>query len=343
MKIKTSANPPAGQPHDSLFRAAFSSRRRAVNFLRKFLPKEIVSKVNWSSLKVENIPGVAASLRQNRNDLIYRLNWKEGTTQREARIFVLLEHQSQPEHLMVFRILEYCVLVWREFQQATKAAKFLPLILPVVVYLGKKPWNAPRLLRELHDVPAGTLDQVSDYVPECGYMLLDFSTGQQRAKDLELPGEPLGTVVLEVMRSATAGTLDRDMREIFRRLNEVKLDARQVYLLRQIGEYVLRKSELDGEKIRDRLRSEINETTESTVMSTYDRLMMQIEKGMQEGLEKGREEGEWIGKVQLLESLLGKASTAVGILQKESVKQLKARFARLEKEYHKKHRVGRKS
>jgi hypothetical protein len=213
----------------------------------------------------------------------------------------------------------------------------------VVVYLGKRPWNAPRLLRELHDVPNGTLDQLSEYLPQCGYMLLNFSTGQQNARDLELPGEPLGTVVLEVMRSAAAGTLDRDMVEILCRLNDVKLDAKQIYLLRQIGEYILRKSELDGNEIRGRLKQGVKKTTESKIMSTYDRLVMQIEQGVQEGLEKGREEGiacgEWIGKVELLENLLGKVPTPTASLKKESLKQLKARFQRLEKEYHRKHRT----
>jgi hypothetical protein len=63
-----------------------------------------------------------------------------------------------------------------------------------------------------------------------------------------------------------------------------------------------------------------------------------MEKGIQQGRQEGIECGEWIGKVQLLESLMNKAGTPATTLKKESLKQLKSRFQRLEKEYHRKHR-----
>jgi hypothetical protein len=61
-------------------------------------------------------------------------------------------------------------------------------------------------------------------------------------------------------------------------------------------------------------------------------------EGRQEGLEKGIACGEWIGKVELLEGFLGKVPTPVAVLKNETLQQLKARFQKLEREYHKKHR-----
>lgn len=63
-----------------------------------------------------------------------------------------------------------------------------------------------------------------------------------------------------------------------------------------------------------------------------------IERGIERGIEKGRQEGEWIGKIELLEKLLGKTQTASVILKKETLKQLQSRFNKLEKEYDAKHR-----
>ena len=82
-------------------------------------------------------------------------------------------------------------------------------------------------------------------------------------------------------------------------------------------------------------------------MSTMEMLIQKglkkgREEGRQEGRQEGREEGltqgEWIGKIQLLERLMGVAQTARPALEKKTVKQLSAHFGKLEKAYHRKHR-----
>lgn len=169
---------------------------------------------------------------------------------------------------MVFRILEYCVLIWRATLQGRKAPSHLPVILPMVVHLGSRRWNSPRSLRELHHVPRAAMGSIWNYLPDCGYLLVDLSPASNSPKDIQLPGEPVGTVVLEVMRAAAEKSLDRRMRQIFRQLKNLRLNEEQKFVLRQLGEYILRKSELDGETIRDRLRDEVEPSTEQTIMST---------------------------------------------------------------------------
>jgi predicted transposase/invertase (TIGR01784 family) len=268
------------QPHDSLFRTAFSRRALAVSFLRQFLPQPLVAQIDWTSLKVRSIPGIAASLDQNRQDLIYQLRWKSGVNLREICVFVLLEHQSKPERFMAFRVLEYAVLLWRYYQSQHKKLRALPLIFPVVVYLGRHAWKAPMRLQDLHDVPEGILEHFSDYLPECGYLLIDLGGGRSQEG---LPENQLAAIVLELMQAAASGKIDRDMVKILRQLAAVKLTPQIELLLKQIGEYILRKSELSGEEIRGRLHSEINETLESTIMSTYDQLLVKIKEGRVEG------------------------------------------------------------
>jgi hypothetical protein len=57
------------------------------------------------------------------------------------------------------------------------------------------------------------------------------------------------------------------------------------------------------------------------------------EKGREEGREKGREEGEWIGKIVLLEELMGRKPTSRKVLEKESLPALKRKFKDLESKY----------
>ena len=63
-----------------------------------------------------------------------------------------------------------------------------------------------------------------------------------------------------------------------------------------------------------------------------------MEKGIEKGIAKGITSGEWMGKVQLLETLLGRTPTESVVLRRETVRQLQARFHKLEREYAKEHR-----
>ena len=60
------------------------------------------------------------------------------------------------------------------------------------------------------------------------------------------------------------------------------------------------------------------------------------QEGLQKGLRKGRQEGEWIGKIQMLEQFLGRASTEKAEFEGRDVKWLEAKFRELETEYNKK-------
>ena len=70
-------------------------------------------------------------------------------------------------------------------------------------------------------------------------------------------------------------------------------------------------------------------------MTTAERLR---QEGLEEGIEKGIECGEWVGKVSLLEQLMGREQTPLQELAKLGIKQLQARYQKLEKEYHRKYR-----
>ena len=90
-------------------------------------------------------------------------------------------------------------------------------------------------------------------------------------------------------------------------------------------------------------RHEVAELTkEENMTKLSDIELLYIEEGREEGLQKGREEGlsqgEWIGKIQLLEELMGIAQSPRTTLEKKSVKQLCAQFSKLEAAYHRKHR-----
>ena len=87
------APPPAGQPHDSLFKSILGQPENAASELRTILPTELAERLDLNGL--ERIDGsfVDQALHQHHTDVLFRTRLDHD---HEALIYVLLEHQSTP-------------------------------------------------------------------------------------------------------------------------------------------------------------------------------------------------------------------------------------------------------
>jgi len=132
--------------------------------------------IEWDELEL--LPGtyVKKSLRQRESDLLFRTRVKG----RDARLYLLAEHQSSPDSLMPLRLAEYMVCIWNEFvdKHPPPKPKRLPLIIPVVVYYGPdgRRWNAPLDLGGLMDLDDQARAGLGDLVPRSRYLLDDLNT-----------------------------------------------------------------------------------------------------------------------------------------------------------------------
>jgi hypothetical protein len=137
---------------------------------------------------------------------------------RQVIIYVLIEHQSEPDPLMVFRVLEYVVLIYRrqtqEWQRqhgSLKGFRFSP-VLPVVLYTGTRSWDRLGRLAELVELG----DELADVTPHLEPLFLNL--GQVSDVALEAHGGGFGwllrlirlrkvrqAVFEETLRRAVAG------------------------------------------------------------------------------------------------------------------------------------------
>jgi hypothetical protein len=63
---------------------------------------------------------------------------------------------------MAFRLWQYKIGIWHDHIKAdtkSKKDKKLPLIIPLVFYVGKEPWTASLELKDLIDAPAELIEQ----------------------------------------------------------------------------------------------------------------------------------------------------------------------------------------
>src|SRR5512140_1913349 len=97
----------ASQPHDGLFKYAFSQREHAAGLLRAILPPDVIAALAWDTLKLEPGSFVDDALRARHTDLLFSV--RQGAA--EVYLYTLIEHQRDVDPLLVFRGGVYMVRV----------------------------------------------------------------------------------------------------------------------------------------------------------------------------------------------------------------------------------------
>ena len=312
------------QPHDRIFRHSMSLPRVAREFLEAWLPPKFLALVDWNTLAIQKVSGLDNSLKEHREDVVYRIM----AAGRPVCFYLLIEHQSRPSYDMPLRCLEYTIPLWRKERAGKGSQKKLPLVIPVVVHPGPGKWPSARRLRDLIEIPEEIAVWAKKFVPDCGYLLAELA-GHPMEK---LASGSLGQAVMAALQAERRGKLGYgQVRKIIATLFTGGDSPDVTFLSRQLWTYLLHHSELKNSEIEEIVATTIPTTRKRKFMSTAQRLKL-------EGRQEGRQEGEWIGKIELLEQMLGNQPTSKKLLEAAPLAKLKARFHKLEEEYHRRFR-----
>lgn len=158
-------------PHDRFTRSLMTNPKVAQEFFQKSLPEHIKKAMDFSSLELRKESYIDDKLKLQITDLLYsvRFNGQEGF------LYVLLEHASTPDRLLPFRMHKYVNAIMEDHLK-DKENKNLPLVYPMILYSGKKPYkhsmsffdlfseNERELAKEIFTSPYHLIDltQVSD-------------------------------------------------------------------------------------------------------------------------------------------------------------------------------------
>lgn len=140
------------QQHDSSYKFLLSTKKLFVEFLHSF-----VMSSGWSNAiaeeQVEQISHsfISEDFKRREADVVYRVNL-EG---QDILFYVLVELQSSVDYRMSYRLLQYQMNLWQYWLQNRKSGLknrktfYLPPIVPIVLYNGRKNWTAKRQFRQL--------------------------------------------------------------------------------------------------------------------------------------------------------------------------------------------------
>jgi hypothetical protein len=278
---------------------------------------ELAARLDLNRLTVLNGTFVDAELSRRHSDICLS-TYLDG---HEALVYFLLEHQSSPDPLMPWRMLRYMVRVWERHLTEHPKATRLPLVIPVVVHQGERPWSTPIELRDLIDIDPGTAQTVEEYLPRFRFRLEDMGSidpAHMRALLEARPFTPLGQISLFLLRDARGNPdLDVALEGWLDVLNRAWRAPDGTEMLPAAFQYIVLVSETPVDRLR-KVIARLGPEVEEDFMTTADMLRA-------EGEAKGRAEGRAETLTQLLTQKFGPLpDPAVAKLHAASNEQLES-------------------
>jgi predicted transposase/invertase (TIGR01784 family) len=265
-------------PHDRFFREVFSRREIAVDFVRHYLPPEVIAHFETATLSIIKDSFVDSDLQEHFSDLLYQTRLKDGG---KAYIYVLFEHKSYPEPWVALQLLRYMVRVWEQVLKQEKAGH-LPSIVPVVVYHGAEDWKIDRHFRSLF------VDRLAfaGYIPDFRYQLCDLSD----YSDEEIVGEVTLRVTLLILKHIFDGNLGERLPEISSLLRELAQARSALKYLEVVLRYLTAAAtQLDKEELQQMIENTFPQPLPGSLAEEW--IGQGVEQGIEQGIDQGIEQG----------------------------------------------------
>jgi predicted transposase YdaD len=289
--------------HDSGYKLLFSHASVVADVLRGFVKEDWVREVDFESLERVEGSYVSPKLRAREADTLWKIKWRE----RPLYVYILLEFQSRVDRFMAVRVMGYLALLYQDLikQKALTPSGKLPPVFLLVLYNGKRRWQAALDVADLIEVVPGGLEA---YRPHLRYALLD----ETRVPEMELESERNLAAALfrleksrdleafrqEVGRIAADLPLDEGLRaSVYTWLTQVLLPSKFPGLpLPEVGSL---------EEVQTMLAERVKEwTREWKKEGLQEGLQKGLQKGLRKGLQKGRREGLEKGRREGLQDFL---------------------------------------
>jgi len=128
------------------FRFLFRQRDNLADLVRWRKPK-IAQGIDFARLAVQPDTFIAPGFTELESDVLLRAPWRSAGETGEIQVFILVEHQSEPDEHAVFRTGRYVMQVydkqekhWLQTHANTRGLRFDP-VLPIVFYSGTRTWD----------------------------------------------------------------------------------------------------------------------------------------------------------------------------------------------------------
>ena len=271
---ETSSNHHIAKAHDHFFRSAMSDKRVAKEFFEAHLDADLRRIVDLECMELQS----GTFIDDFRQESIADILFKTKIDGRKAYLYLLVDHQSQADELMPVRVLKYtCNIIDQHIKEVgkKKIPLKIPLIVPMVIYHGNKPWTYSTNINDLIGAPKNLVDT---------YFLKPFTLID------------LSKIDDEILKKKTwAGVMELTLKDIFKR-DMLPYLTGIVTLLKQLERtdkvfvenvliYILDRGEINKEELTYLIKNEFSKDIEDKIMTVAEQLKAE---GMKEGIKEDR-------------------------------------------------------
>ena len=309
--------------HDNFVKKVMESPVAASEFLEEFLPAEYKDMLDLTTLKVEKETYIEDSLKSRLSDIVYSLQTKPNDAGKTdtTLVYAIVEHQSSPDYWIALRLWKYSLLLLE--RHAQKKNK-LPIILPLVVYNGKRKYSVPKNIWELFTHP-----DLAKKAMAGAYNLIDLNAMSDDDIDYE---KHLSFVLYSMKHIHNRNTLKMLEKAMQRCTKALIIDKGKDYVHTKLilwytdSKVPAENKQLLEQLIVDNLPKEDTGDIMRTIADSY--IEQGFEKGILQGIEKCIEKGiekekHLIAKKMLQENTEIKFISSVTGLSTEDILEIK--------------------
>lgn len=290
------------KPHDHYFRQAMSNPHVAREFFESHLPQELLKHIDLNYLESYQESFIDNLREENIVDILFKTKFAD----KEILLYLLTEHQSTPCKLMPLRMLRYQLNAITHHMKITEK-KEIPLIIPLVVYHGKKPWIYSRNIKDLVSAPRWLIDK---------YFLQPFQLIDLNTIDDE-----------QLKRKIWSGTMALTLKHIFKRdflpyLPEIakllkKIHSRDHSYAESTWFYIINVTEIsDKQEFYDIIKKDYIPEAGEKIMTFAEHLRQEgWEQGIQQGMQQGMQQGKLEEQRNLIKRMFSKGLNSNEIAQ----------------------------
>jgi hypothetical protein len=288
-----------------------------VRDLLRLLDVKLVPRIDFAHMRV--VPGrfVQRDYRHLESDLVLQAPVKAGGKQRQVLLYILIEHQSEPDRFMPLRALEYVVLIYKRQLRAWEQEHGnldhcrLQPVLPIVLYTGTRTWDNLGHLWELVDLG----DELDERIPT--FQPLFLNVGQTSEQTLAQQGGPFGLLLRLVQQRRTRlPVFEHTLREAVRALEGLADQDRERWL--ELLSYIdamlyYEREPVEQQPLREAVYDAVQNDQNRQEVYDMGKTMAEhlIEEGEKKGHQKGLLEGKRLYVVQALRMKFGKVPASL--------------------------------
>ena len=257
--------------HDGFFRNTFD-QTVAESFIKEYLPSEITKNFDFSTLSRSSDTYVDKKLARCYSDKLYQIQFNS----KPAYLYFLFEHKSWEPNFPALQLLKNMAHIWENHIENNKGTEKLPVIIPLLIYHGEKPWEVETSFISFFDIPGA----LRKYIPDFNFELYDVS----HMPEEDIRGIVELRIVLMALRYIFNPEILTELKKIFQLFREfkdsIKFNKFLELLLIYIGSNA---ADVKAEKLRESVSDALKEG--GVIMGT----------AFQELFDRGKEAGIEIG------------------------------------------------